>query len=96
MSHVTRLLLILTSSSIEEEVRQQIEQLWEGQREALEKTVLKFVVAEISPTTIIDFEMQLAEHVRELARQWLQRVLNGLEAEDPQQMPHDVHHQAGG
>jgi len=96
MSYVTRLLLILTSSSIEEEVRQQIEQLWEGQREALEEIVLKFVVAEISPTTMFDFEMQLAEQVRALARQLLQRVLNGLEAEDPQQMPHDVHHQAGG
>jgi hypothetical protein len=45
---------------------------------------------------MFDFERQLAEKVRELARQLLQRVLNGLEAEDPQQMPHDVEHQAGG
>jgi hypothetical protein len=96
MSYVTRLLLILTSSSIEKEVRQQIEQLWEDQREALEQIVLKFVLAEISPATMFDFQTQIAERVRELARQLLQGVLHALEAEDPQEMPHDVQHQAGG
>ena len=43
MSYATRLLLILTSSSIEQEVRQQIEQLWENQREALVQVVLKLL-----------------------------------------------------
>ena len=80
MSYATRLLLILTSASIENEVRRQIEELWEDQREALEQIVLKFVLAEISPATMFDFETQIAEQVRELARQLLERVLNRLEA----------------
>jgi hypothetical protein len=96
MSYATRLLLILARSSIKEEVRQQVESLWEGQREALEQIVLKFMLAEISPATMFDFETQLAEQVREFARQLLQGVLNQLETDDPQQMPHDVQHQAGG
>ena len=96
MSYATRVLLVLTSCSIEKEVRRQIEELWEGQREALEQIVLKFVLAEISPATMFDFETQIAEQVREFARQLLERVLNGLEAEDSQQMPHDLEYQAGG
>lgn len=96
MSYATRLLLILTSSSIEREVRQQIAQLWEDQREALEQIVLKFVLAEISPVTMFDFETQIAEWGRELARQLLQGVLNRLEGEEQQRMPHDVEYEAGG
>ena len=64
MSYATRVLLVLTSCSIEKEVRRQIEELWEGQREALEQIVLKFVLAEISPATMFDFETQIAEQVR--------------------------------
>jgi len=90
MPYAIRLLLILTSAAIENEVHRQIEELWEDQREALVEIVLRFVLAEISPVTMFDFETQIAERVRELARQLLQRVLNGLEAEDPSQMPHDV------
>jgi hypothetical protein len=89
-------LLILTSASIQNQVRRQIEELWEVQREALEKIVLTFVLAEISPATMFDFETQIAAQVRELARQLLQHVLNGLEAEDPQRMPHDVQDGTGG
>ena len=77
MPYATHLLLILTSASIQNEIRRQIAELWEDQREALEKIVLTFVLAEISPATMFDFETQIAEQVRELARQLLQRVLVG-------------------
>ena len=96
MSYVTRLLLILTSSAIEKKIRQQIEHSWESQREALEQMVLKFMLTEICPATVFDFEKQLAEWVREFARQLVEQVLNLLEAEQPQQMPHDLEHQGGG
>jgi hypothetical protein len=95
MSYVTRLLLILASSSVKREVCRQIQQLWDDHREALEQTVLKFLQVEISPATMFDFETQIAEQVRELARQLLQRILNLLEAEPPEQTPHDLHYQAG-
>ena len=96
MSYATRLLLILTSASIEKEICQQIESLWKGQREALQQIVLKFVLTEISPAAMFDFETQLAEQVREFTRQLVQGVLNRLETDDPQRIPHDVQHQAGG
>lgn len=96
MSYATRILPVLTSASIEYEVRRQVEGLWEDQREALEEIVLSFVAAEISPTTMHDFEMRLGERVRDLARQLLQGVLNRLEAADPQSMPHDVEHEGSG
>ena len=76
MSYVTRLLLVLTSSSIKKEIRQQIERLWKDQREALEQMVLKFMLTEISPATMFDFEKQIAEWVREFARQLVEQVLN--------------------
>jgi hypothetical protein len=41
MSYATQRLLILTTTSIENEVRRQIEGLWEDQHEALEQIVLK-------------------------------------------------------
>ncbi len=82
MPYVARLLLILTSASIQNEVRPQIDELWKDQREALEQMVLRFVLAEIFPATMFDFETQIATQVRELARQLLERVLNGLETGD--------------
>lgn len=97
MSYVTRLLLVLTShAAIKTEIRHQIEQLWKDQGEALEEIVLKFFGAEISPTNVFDFEMQLAERVREFARQLMEQLLNQIEPDDPEEMPHDVEYQAGG
>ena len=77
------------------EIRQQIERLWEDHREALEQVVLEFVRAEISPATMFDFETRIAERVRELARQLVENVLNLIEADDPEKMPHDLEHQGG-
>jgi hypothetical protein len=96
MSYVTRVLLLLTSASIKKEVREQIQQLWDDQREALEQVVLEFVRAEISPATMFDFETRIAERVRELARQLVENVLNLMEADDPEKMPHDLEYQGGG
>lgn len=96
MSYATQLLLILTSASIQETVRQQLGELWEEQREAMEQVVLKFLGAEINPAAMFDFETQVAEEVRELARRLVEQVLNQIETDDPEEMPHDVEHQAGG
>jgi hypothetical protein len=96
MPYATRLLLILTSASILETVRQQLEELWENRRVVMEQVVLKFLGAEINPATMFDFETQVAEEVRELARQLVEQVLNQIEPDDPDEMPHDVKHQGGG
>jgi hypothetical protein len=96
MSYATQLLLILTSASIQETVRQQLGELWEEQREAMEQVVLQFLGAEINPAAMFDFETQVAEAVRELARRLVEQVLNQIETDDPEEMPHDVEHQAGG
>ncbi len=52
--------------------------------------------AEISPASMFDFEMQVAEEFREFARQLMELPLNQIEADDPEEMPHDVEYQAGG
>ncbi len=96
MSYVTRVLLVLASASIQEEIRQQIEGLWISHRETWERMVLKFLAAEISPASMFDFETQVAEQVREFARQLVEQVLNQIEADDPEEMPHDLEYQAGG
>jgi hypothetical protein len=97
MSYVTHLLLVLTSHvAIKTEIRHQVEQLWKDHREALERVVLELVRAEISPATMFDFETRIAEEVRELARQLVENVLNLMEADDPEKMPHDLEHQGGG
>jgi hypothetical protein len=96
MSYVTQVLLLLASASIKKEVREQIQRLWDDQREALEQVVLEFVRAEISPASMFDFETRIAERVRELARQLVENVLNLIEADDAEKMPHDLEHQGGG
>jgi hypothetical protein len=97
MSYVTRLLLVLTShAAFQAEIRQQIEQLWRGHGGALEEIMLKFLGAEISPANMFDLEMQVAEKVREFARQLMELAVNQIEADDPDEMPHDVEYQAGG
>ena len=96
MSYVTQVLLLLTSASIKKEVREQIQRLWDDQREALEQVVLEFVRAEISPATMFNFETRIAERVRELARQLVENVLNLMETDDSEKMPHDLEHQGGG
>jgi hypothetical protein len=58
--------------------------------------VLKFLGVEIHPAAMFDFETQIAEQVRELARQLVEQVLNQIEPDDPEAMPHDVEYQAGG
>ncbi len=96
MPYATRLLLLLTTASIQKEVRERIAECWDSQREAVERIVLKFLGAETSPATMFDFETQLAEQVRELARQIVEQVLNQIETDDPEEMPHDVEYEAGG
>lgn len=56
----------------------------------------KFLFAEISPANMFDFEMRVAEEVREFARQLIELPLNQIEADDPEEMPHDVEYQAEG
>ncbi len=96
MSYAIRILLVLASAAIQEEIRGQIEELWQKQREGLEQMVLKFLGAEISPAAMFDFERQLAEQVREFARQLVEQLLNQIEADDPDEMPHDLEFEGNG
>ena len=64
----------------------------------LEEMVLKLLGAEISPASMFDFEMQVAEEFREFARQLMElaRMQIRSRPDDPEEMPHDVEYQAGG
>jgi len=91
-----RMLVLASVLPLAERVRENIEQLFEEHRALMEQRVLKFALGEITPEATFDFEQQIAAEVRELARQLLESVLNLLEADEPAQMPHDVHYRASG
>lgn len=97
MTYATHLMLAITTlSSIDRQLRQQVEDVLQGNQERLLEIVRQFVFAEITPGSTYDLEQRIAQEVRELARQLLQRVLNGLEPDDCQQAAHDVTFEAGG
>lgn len=97
MSYVTELLRVLTSRyAIKTEVHELIERLWNEHREALEQIMLKFLTNEISPGAMFDFETAVAEQFREFARQVMEQMLNQIEADEPEKLPHDVEYRAGG
>jgi hypothetical protein len=97
MSYATVRMLVLASlGQIQTEMHEQIQRLLDDRRDELEKITLKFVLGEVSPTTMFEFETQTAEQLRELGRQLMARVLNLLEPADPQIMPPHVEFEAGG
>ena len=70
--------------------------MFEQYRLRMEETVRKFALGEITPEAMFDFERQIAADVRELTRQFMERVLNMLEADDAAAMPHDVCYRSTG
>jgi hypothetical protein len=97
MSYATRLLLLLTSlSSVEKDLADRLRQVWDRQEQHLRNLVREFLLSEVSPQHVFDFERKLAEAVQELARQIVEHCYNGLEPDDPEDLPHDVQFEAGG
>lgn len=95
--HATRLLLVLPSlSSVEEETQQLVRMLLDEHEQRLVEIAMKFRLQEVSPAGSHQFETEVAEATRELGRQLVERIYNHLEPDDPEQMPHDVHYEAGG
>jgi hypothetical protein len=91
------LLLLLTSiSSIETELAKRLRPVLERGNEQLLKVVREFLLAEVSPQSTCDFERQLADAVRELARELVEDCYNLLEADEAEALPHDVRRSAGG
>lgn len=95
--HATRLLLVLTSlSSAEEVTHNLVGELLDEDRQRLVEITMKFRRQEVSPASACEFENEVAEAMRELGRRLVERTYNSLEPEQPEQMPHDVHYEAGG
>jgi hypothetical protein len=93
---ILRMLVLASLGQIQTEMHEQIQRLLDDCREELEQIALKFVFGEVSPTTTVEFETEIAEQARELGRQLLERVLNLLEPADPQVMPQHMQLEAGG
>ena len=94
--HATRLLLVVTSlSSAEEETRQLVRGVLDEHQLRLVEIATAFRLQEVSPASSHRFESELADATRELARQLVEQIYNHLEPEQPEQMPHDVHFEAG-
>ncbi len=97
MPYATQLLLLLTSlPSIEEEVRDRIRETFDSHVERFDETVLRFLLSELSPCSAFEFERELADEVRELARELLEQVYNLVEPQEADEMPHDLRYEAGG
>lgn len=97
MSYGNHLLLALTAlPSIEEEIRELVGRVLDESGERLVMIVLEYVLAEITPASTYDFEQQISCEVRELARQLLERIYNGLESDTGEDLPHDVTFEGGG
>lgn len=97
MRYATHLMLFLTSlTTLDKQVHRELDALLESFHDQLHRDLLNFVGQEVNPSATHAFESQLAKRTRELARQVIQRVCNLLEADDPQQLPHDVTFEAGG
>lgn len=97
MSHVNLFSLSLAIVSLaDRRLQQQLAELVETQRRTVEDLVLRFATSEITPAATLDFERQLAEDVREFARQVAQLTYNSIEPSEPEQAPHDVQFQNSG
>jgi len=97
MSYATRLLLVLTSvRSVELECRERVERILDANSDQLKSLVARFFLSEITPSDTFQFESELQDALRELGRQILEGVYNGLESDDPHEMPHDVRFEGGG
>lgn len=53
------------------------------------------MAGEASPVAALEFERQLAQQTRELARSATEAAYNRLETDDPQQLPGHLHYEAG-
>jgi hypothetical protein len=96
-AYSTRLLLTLSNlTSVEEETRDLVGQVLQEARESLEEIATKFRLQEVTPATTYQFETELAEAVREMARRLTGQVYNSLEPKEAEQMPHHVHYEGGG
>lgn len=96
-TYATRMMLAVTSvSSMASETREQVRALVEGHQQRLTDMVLRLKLEEITPASAREFELRLAEEQREFCRQLVELVYNGLEGEQPDEMPHDVQYEGGG
>jgi hypothetical protein len=97
MSYAIRRMMVLASlGQIQGEIREQIQRLLNDCGQAMEPLALKFLLGEVSPMTVFEFERQIAEQMRELGRQLMERLLNLLEPDEPRSMPPHIQFEAGG
>jgi hypothetical protein len=93
---IHRMMVLATLGQIHAEMHEHMQRLLDDRRDELEQIALKFVLGEVSPTTTFEFETQVAAQLRELGRQWMERVLNLLEPAEPQVISPQVQFEAGG
>ena len=97
MRHTTQSFPVLSIvRQIESKIAAALDQVFAQARATVDALVRKFVFAQVTPKNTFDFENELAEAVRELGRRVVERVLNLLEGDQPEQLPHDVEYEGGG
>jgi hypothetical protein len=53
------------------------------------------LAGEVSPAAVLAFEQELAQQTRHVARAAAEFAYNQLESDEPQELPHYLHHEAG-
>lgn len=74
----------------EAEVARKVSEVLTRHRDELVQALVAFVCEKVTPESTFDFEVELAERSREIARQLAEVAFNLLESDAAESMPHDV------
>lgn len=98
MKHVSLFPLIcVTLAGLRRELETQVEKTLEAAKGGLVNDLAACLAGgRLTPESMFDLELNLEKRLREIGRETLQRFLNSLEAEKPEEAPSGVHYQAGG
>lgn len=73
-----------------------LDESWNQVRPRLRAAINGFLLADLMPLVLLQFELELLACLRDFGRELLQRTLNACEPADARQLPHDLVFQGGG
>ena len=91
MNYTTHLALTLsTLASATDDTRRQLRDLFEQHCNSLIQVVIAFITQPSSPTVLFDFERRIETRLRELGREAIERICNGMEGCNPDALPSHI------
>ena len=97
MDHVSLFSLIcVAAAGLRTEFESRVDEVLKSAKDGLVDELAACLSGGLTPESMFDLELVLEKQVREIARQILERLMNSMEPDDPEQAPHDVAYQGGG